>query len=324
MKKSFLNYIFLVVLTITYGCVKNSVSKPELLLPVTDIDKNSNSVTLTSSVKSEGSAATIERGFCISKSPNPSVSDIKISVGYGPGEFKYVVSNLDLGTTYYLKSYATNSVGTSYSNEVFFNTLNGVKFSESKFEQIDGETVKITFNVLDFGDAIIKNVGLIYSYKPNVQFNLDSNNVIYKNIIDKVGSFELKNLKFGKQVHYKIYVQSGAGLFLSKEESFTTADFPVLGQSTIYFLPNNIYNIETEIINTGGSDIKVGGYFITQLFPFSLTPFESTVNATSITNSKMSYQFSNLPNKTTFIIFPFVYNKYLSSLPNYKKEFTTN
>ena len=310
-----------------YGCTKNSVSKPELLLPIVDIDKNSNTITLTSSVKSEGSAATNERGFCLSKSPNPSVSDIKISVGYGPGEFKYLVSNLDLGTTYYLKSYATNSVGTSYSNEVSFNTLNGVKFSESKFEIFNGSLfgidVNINYSISDFGDGVIKNIGLIYSYNPNVTYKTDSTNIKYKNTNDKTGVIKLVNLQIGKKVFYKIYVESGAGIFLSNEQSFVNPDYPVIGKSKISSLPNNLYYLETEILSTGGYDIIYGGYLF---YPITNPASQEFVNTPTVSNSKIYFTFSNLKSKTTYRFRPIISSKWVASQldENLDFTFTTN
>lgn len=60
-------------------------------------------------------------GVCWSKSPNPTINDNKserhVKLSSGAKAFS-VAKNLDAGTTYYLRAFATNSKSTTYSNEV--------------------------------------------------------------------------------------------------------------------------------------------------------------------------------------------------------------
>ena len=60
-------------------------------------------------------------GICWSKSPNPTIVDSKSTwhVKVKSGETFFAnASNLDANTTYYIRAFATNSQGTSYSSEV--------------------------------------------------------------------------------------------------------------------------------------------------------------------------------------------------------------
>jgi hypothetical protein len=59
-----------------------------------------------------------------STSQNPTIAlSTKTSDGTGSGTFTSNISSLAANTTYYVKAYATNSVGTSYGNEITFTTL---------------------------------------------------------------------------------------------------------------------------------------------------------------------------------------------------------
>ncbi|HEX2920164.1 MAG TPA: fibrobacter succinogenes major paralogous domain-containing protein [Bacteroidales bacterium] len=73
-------------------------------------------------VVSDGGKEVTERGICWSTSINPTVDNNKVPGGTGPGEFTCNITDLTNGTVYYVRSYATNSLGTSYGNEISFIT----------------------------------------------------------------------------------------------------------------------------------------------------------------------------------------------------------
>jgi hypothetical protein len=52
--------------------------------------------------------------------PNPTVAESMIINGTGAGSFSSTLTNLNPSTTYYVRAYATNGVGTVYGNEVSF------------------------------------------------------------------------------------------------------------------------------------------------------------------------------------------------------------
>ncbi len=73
-------------------------------------------------VLSDGGATVTERGVCWSTSPNPTTSDNHTTDGSGIGSFTSNITGLLSGTIYYMRAYATNSVGTSYGDEITFTT----------------------------------------------------------------------------------------------------------------------------------------------------------------------------------------------------------
>ena len=74
-------------------------------------------------VLSDGGSSVTQRGVCYSKSPNPTVNNLKTIDAAGTGEFKSEIKNLELNTTYYLRSYATNQFGTGYGLQIQIKTL---------------------------------------------------------------------------------------------------------------------------------------------------------------------------------------------------------
>jgi hypothetical protein len=76
---------------------------------------------VTGEVISEGDQNTV-RGFCYSITPNPTISNDTTMNGTGIGAYSDTLQSLTPLTTYYVRAYVTNSVGTSYGNELSFTT----------------------------------------------------------------------------------------------------------------------------------------------------------------------------------------------------------
>ena len=74
-------------------------------------------------VTSEGSASVTDKGICYNTTGTPTISDTVISGGSGSGSFSCSMTGLSVGKKYYVRAYATSSVGTSYGSEVEFTTV---------------------------------------------------------------------------------------------------------------------------------------------------------------------------------------------------------
>ena len=74
-------------------------------------------------ISADGNATVTARGVCWSTSSNPTIAlSTKTADGTGIGSFTSSIIGLTQTTTYYIRSYATNAVGTAYGNEVVFTT----------------------------------------------------------------------------------------------------------------------------------------------------------------------------------------------------------
>jgi hypothetical protein len=82
---------------------------------------NTTSTTASSggTVTNTGSAAITAQGVCWSTSTGPTTDNSKTIDGT-TSPFTSSITGLTNGTTYYVRAYATNSVGTSYGNEISF------------------------------------------------------------------------------------------------------------------------------------------------------------------------------------------------------------
>jgi hypothetical protein len=73
-------------------------------------------------ITSEGNESVDAKGVCWNTTGSPTVADAHTTDGSGPGEFTSALTNLNMGTTYYVRAYATNYAGTGYGPQVSFTT----------------------------------------------------------------------------------------------------------------------------------------------------------------------------------------------------------
>ena len=92
-------------------------------------------------VSSDGGSGITTRGVVWGTSTNPTISlSTKTSDGTGVGAFQSAITGLDASTKYFVRAYATNSVGTGYGNELSFITIAA---SASTFNTVIGANGRI-------------------------------------------------------------------------------------------------------------------------------------------------------------------------------------
>lgn len=123
MKKIF---VILIVSSFCIGC--NDDKNPEIVelptvntYPVFDIETDK--AKCGGIITNDGGSEISERGLCWDTLPMPTTTSNKTVSGAGNGEFTGNLDSLKPNTTYYVRAFATNSLGTSYGLQVTFETL---------------------------------------------------------------------------------------------------------------------------------------------------------------------------------------------------------
>ena len=93
------------------------------------------SASIGGNVTDDGDAEVTERGVVYATTQNPTTADTKVTNGSGLGEFTCNLTDLQDGTTYYVRAYAINEKGTAYGKEVSFTTkartyMNGYEYMD--------------------------------------------------------------------------------------------------------------------------------------------------------------------------------------------------
>ncbi len=136
-----------------YGNQVSFVTVSNSLATLTTLDVTnitSNSARSGGSIVNSGGSTITQRGICWSTSNNPTTANSKAVFDSSFNSFSLALSNLNPSTTYYVRSFAVNSAGTAYGNQVSFTTLantnNGSQFNTSltygSVSDIDGNTYK--------------------------------------------------------------------------------------------------------------------------------------------------------------------------------------
>ena len=89
--------------------------------PVTDITQNT--ATCGGEVTNDGGTSVTFRGVCWSIAQNPTTDDDHTEDGFGTGVFISLLTGLNSNTSYFVRAYAVNGVGTSYGNQFEFTAL---------------------------------------------------------------------------------------------------------------------------------------------------------------------------------------------------------
>jgi len=173
------------------------------------------------SITNDGGSSVTSKGICWSTSPSPTISlSTKTSDGTGSSTFNSNLSGLTKGTTYYVRAYAINAIGTSYGNEVSFSTQNGViTLSTSTVSSILAFSGVAGGNITADGGTPVTARGICYG--TNSSPTINNSNVSNGS---GTGSFtsNLSGLTQGTTYFVRTYATNAVGTCYGNEVSFTT------------------------------------------------------------------------------------------------------
>lgn len=239
-------------------CIRTSPAEVEIY-DVSDKNTTDGSVVFNGGITYEGSPVYTERGFVYALSNNPTINDNKIIIdGKGIGSYSTKVSGLELDRTYYLRSYAINASGTSYSkNEISFcisTRLAEVSLGEvTNTKTTDGSAI---FN------ATITDVGDPAYYERGFVFGENSNPTVNDKKITSTGESEsgdycatITGLTLDKAYYVKAYVINKKGIAYSSQQKMftisTTAPSVKISDITDLDLNNGSATIASNVISAG-------------------------------------------------------------------------
>lgn len=172
-------------------------------------------------ISDDGGSEIVERGICYDVSQNPTINDSKVQDNDGgTGTYSCSLNNLTPDTTYYIRAYATNEVGTSYSNEVNFNTEDGLpELTTAEITDITTSTAISGGNITDDGGFSILARGVCYSTEaiPTIDDSHTTNG-------SGTGSFQsnIEGIVIGTKYYLRAYASNEIGTAYGEELEFFT------------------------------------------------------------------------------------------------------
>lgn len=231
------------------------------IVPPTVVTSDVTAISYTSAVcggdiSSDGNAEVTERGICYGTTAQPTTKDSVILCGSGTGAFSTVLPNLQDGTTYYVRAFATNSKGTAYGEQKIFATpaYSLPTLTTAEVTNISYTTATCGGNITSAGGQTITACGVCYSTKSNP--TIADNKVAS----DSRTSFScnLTGLADGTTYYVRAYATNGKGTAYGEQKTFTTTSYYAPTVST-----NAPQNISFTTTTCGGKVLTDGALSIT-------------------------------------------------------------
>ena len=171
-------------------------------------------------VLNDGGFSVTSRGICWGTAPMPTISNTHTSNGAGTGRFSVDMPQLQPGTVYYVRAYAQNRAGVSYSEQLTFSTASGLPVLTTRpASQVTSTSAVAGGSISDDGGFPVIRRGVCYSTVP--QPTVDG---FHTTDGSGTGSFtsQLLNLASGTHYYFRAYATNSVGTVYGEQFEFVT------------------------------------------------------------------------------------------------------
>ncbi len=272
-----------------------SCDEEEPTLPVVTTgeisDITSTSAFITGEVVANGGKEVTDRGFVWSTDPNPQITGFNAALGTGTGTIETEITELQPGTTYYVRAYAINEIGIAFGEEKSFSTsITLATLTTTPITNITSSAAnsggEITFN----GGSPVTARGICWALSPNPTI---ANTKTENGTGNGAFASNLTNLLAGQEYYVRAYATNAAGTAYGNQVQFTTNSVQV----TLYAVKDaGIFNnaagnaVQANYGSGGSNQMHVGlfngGVYGRSLVQFNLSTLPSNA---SITNVVLSF-----------------------------------
>ena len=244
---------------------KIKLTKPEVTITSpTNITKSG--FDIGGNIKSLGGSPILDYGHCISRSGNPSIEDENgqtYSCGKSEKEtsFSNSITGLESNTTYYVRAYARNAQGVSYSDQREVITLDALTKPEvstySSASNITETSFSIGGSIESTGGTSITDYGHCWNVYGTPTIN-DSK--ASKGSRESTGSFtsNITGLESNTTYYVRAYAVNSKGVSYGKQITVTTKREQAKPEVTI----SSATNITEQSFEIGGNIVSTGGLTI--------------------------------------------------------------
>ncbi|MCK5134516.1 MAG: hypothetical protein KAR19_01915 [Bacteroidales bacterium] len=282
----------------------------------------SNSAGCGGNIISDGGAEITARGVCWNISGNPTIEQTHTTDGSGAGDYGSNILELSPDTKYYVRAYATNTVGTAYGNEQSFTTLSGPGLPQvvtNGVEEITSNSAHCGGSISNDGGAEITSKGLCWSVSPEPTL------ANFSNVAGTgTGEFSIQMTDLLPETEYfvRAYATNSAGTAYGNEQIFGTLPEPVVP----LVVTNSVEGIESTSVTCGGSISDDGGSaIISKGFCWSTDPNPTLSDSYNVVGSgpePFTIEISDLAPDTEYFVRAYATNSVGTGYGN-QQEFRT-
>jgi hypothetical protein len=211
-------------------------------------------------ISSNGGSPIVTKGVCYSTTANPTTANLTVNSGSGSATYSSAISGLSPGTTYYVRAFATNAVGTGYGNQLSFQT-NSVALAvltTNSTTAITQNSASSGGNITADGGSAITERGICYSTSVNPT---TANTKVASGA--GIGSFTvpMTGLTAGTTYYVRAYAINSTGTSYGNQVTFTTVSAipPTVMTTGVNQITNSTATVNGNVTADGGSPVLSKG-----------------------------------------------------------------
>ena len=219
-------------------------------------------VTTGGTISNDGGATITERGIVYGTSTNPTTSNTKVSSGSGTGSFSVNITSLTPNTTYFIRSYAINSAGTGYGNNITFQTTVPAVPSLTTREilNITNSTATGGGSITNDGGSAVSVKGICWSTSPNPT---TSNSKTTDGTGTATFASFMTGLSASVTYYVRAYATNSTGTGYGNQQTFTASStsntLPVVTSTSVTGLTTVQATFNAEVNSQGGGTVTERG-----------------------------------------------------------------
>lgn len=281
---------YFVLIAVVCGILFSCEPEPQLpsvgTHPVTEV--TSESALCSGKITDSGNDEISSKGFCWSTSQNPTLNDnVTTELSRNVPNMEYftaTIRNLKDSTTYYVRAFATNSVGTAYGSEQTFTTLkaddNGGGDDNGEIDVVAPTVVTlsascISFNTASIGAEVTADGGAevttrgFYWNEKSVEYEGElplNDNKVEAGSGTGAFNYQLTGLKEGTEYRVMAFATNDAGtsygeiVYFVTEKNEIEIELPTVTTVTVSEITYNTAVVSAEVLTDGGADVIERGF----------------------------------------------------------------
>ncbi len=286
----------------------SSSSTPTLEIYKNDTKYTDRHIYSKAKVSSGGTSSITSRGFVYSATNNtPTVSDSKVESNTSDNTFELSFPVDTTKDKFYVRAYATNSSGTSYSDTVTV-TLGDDKpvVNTGNISNINTTVADVEIDVIKMGSSTITERGVVYSTTTSMP-EIYNSTTKYKSATGTTGkaTVNLTNLEARTRYYVRAYARNDSGVSYGEVKEFLTVENGGVKTKEVTNIKGLTATATAEVLELSGYALQEKGFVYSRKNALP-TIEDLKVSTDSTTNGEYSLQLSGLEEKTSYYVRAFV------------------